>query len=136
MNAFLSSESVNKRFNSAVQNEEIYVTKNADKPKIRSIAYELNDNIIRYHASISKPKNAKDNTDLPDLLITVKTTKKNHKTRLKSIINTWFKLVSSITYFITDEEDTNFSNKTGGKMIITDCEKSHERYFVVILISI
>lgn len=51
--------------------------------------------------------------ELDDIVITIKTTKKNHRSRLVPIIKTWFQYVPSHTYFITDEEDELISKITG-----------------------
>jgi hypothetical protein len=128
ISTFLSSKSFSKRFNSAILNEEIDGTTNtAYKNQISRIFYELNASKIKLDTSEVQPQILRTNAILSDLLITIKTTKSNHRTRLKPILDTWFNLVSTKTYFITDGEDQAYSIKTGNKMVVTNCEKSHQR---------
>jgi hypothetical protein len=49
---------------------------------------------------------------LCDLTVTVKTTKNNHFFKLRTIVDTWFRLVPSKVFFITDHKDQEYSNKT------------------------
>ncbi|CAF0860453.1 unnamed protein product [Brachionus calyciflorus] len=64
---------------------------------------------------------------LCDLVITIKTTKENHETKLKAIIETWFTLVPSKTFIITDEFDEKISQLTNNHLINTTCGKTHNR---------
>ncbi|XP_003748205.1 fringe glycosyltransferase [Galendromus occidentalis] len=64
---------------------------------------------------------------IEDLFISVKTTKKFHRSRLDVILQTWFKLARDQTYFFTDEDDEEFSSKTYNHLINTGCPSSHNR---------
>ena len=65
--------------------------------------------------------NQEQQLELKDILITIKTTQPNHRSRLKPIIDTWFKLLPSNIFFITDEPDELFSLLTGFFCWITVC---------------
>ncbi|XP_046352005.1 fringe glycosyltransferase-like [Haliotis rufescens] len=66
-------------------------------------------------------------TELSDIFISVKTSKKYHESRVGVILKTWFTLVREQTYFFTDSEDKNFQDRTGGHMINTNCSSTHNR---------
>ncbi|XP_074648813.1 fringe glycosyltransferase-like [Tubulanus polymorphus] len=66
-------------------------------------------------------------TEISDLFISVKTTKKYHRERLDVILNTWFKLAREQTHFFTDSDDHEYQMKTNGRMINTNCSASHNR---------
>lgn len=67
------------------------------------------------------------NIDLDDIFISVKTTKKNHDTRLKTIIKTWFQLARDQTWFFTDYDDDFYQNLTTHHMVQTGCAQGHFR---------
>ena len=45
-----------------------------------------------------------------DVFISVKTTHKNHQSRLDTVISTWYQLARENTYFFTDKDDLNISS--------------------------
>lgn len=64
---------------------------------------------------------------LEKVFITVKTTGRNHLTRLPVIIKTWFQLAKKQTWFFTDTNDQHLSQVTGGHVINTNCSATHSR---------
>ncbi|XP_053202888.1 fringe glycosyltransferase-like [Panonychus citri] len=68
---------------------------------------------------------------LKDIFISVKTTQSNHRTRLKIILDTWFKQSAGVTYFFTDspsdEQYSKLIGDAGGHLIRTNCSISHHR---------
>lgn len=73
-----------------------------------------------------KPKWHK--TDLNDIFISIKTTNRNHKTRLKLLLNTWVELAINQTYVFTDSEDPNLKSVfPKGHVINTNCSSRHSR---------
>jgi len=67
------------------------------------------------------------NIDLDDIFISVKTTKKYHESRLKTIVKTWFQLARDQIWFFTDFEDEVYQNLTNHHMVQTNCSKGHYR---------
>lgn len=159
-----SSNTLNKRLHTAMLNEEIDGTTNTIYKGHKSIVLnsitshysrekfnETRLEKIVYSTNMETTRRQEDYLiDLTDIVITIKTTLKNHRSRLKPIIDTWFKLVPQKTYFVTDNEDQAYSYKTGkfvtandqichnyflffftnlkgGKMVVTNCETSHAR---------
>ncbi|XP_055620559.1 fringe glycosyltransferase [Toxorhynchites rutilus septentrionalis] len=66
-------------------------------------------------------------TELDDLLISVKTTKGYHDTRLEMIIKTWYQLAKEQTWFFTDTDDQHYQKMTNGHMVNTNCSQGHFR---------
>lgn len=66
-------------------------------------------------------------TELDDLLISVKTTKAYHDTRLEMIIKTWYQLAKEQTWFFTDTDDPHYQKLTNGHMVNTNCSQGHFR---------
>ncbi|RWS27260.1 fringe glycosyltransferase-like protein [Leptotrombidium deliense] len=64
---------------------------------------------------------------LRDIFISVKTTKIFHRSRVDLIVKTWFALAKDQTFFFTDGEDAEYSAKTKGHLINTNCSSSHNR---------
>ncbi|KAK2714739.1 hypothetical protein QYM36_009081, partial [Artemia franciscana] len=62
-----------------------------------------------------------------DLFISVKTTLNYHKPRLDLILKTWYKLARDQVWFFTDSDDPEYSEKTNGHLINTNCSASHNR---------
>lgn len=61
-----------------------------------------------------------------DVFISVKTTHKNHESRLETVISTWYQLAREHTYFFTDKEDANIRSKVK-EYRVTGCGDSHSR---------
>jgi hypothetical protein len=62
------------------------------------------------------------------LLVTVKTTISNHNTKVKLILATWYNLIKSNVYFITDTKDVALLDELPqDHLVVTQCEKSHSR---------
>ena len=104
-----------------------------------------------FHASNSRlnPKfNRHQQTRQHDIFISVKTTKKFHRSRLDVILDTWFQLAPRETWFFTDGHDKEVSEKTGTKngayfltlfyntigfyfadnhLLVTGCSSDHSR---------
>ncbi|XP_058057527.1 fringe glycosyltransferase [Anopheles bellator] len=66
-------------------------------------------------------------TELDDLLISVKTTKGYHDTRLEMIIKTWYQLAKEQTWFFTDTDDAHYQKLTNNHMVNTNCSQGHFR---------
>ncbi|XP_053677521.1 fringe glycosyltransferase [Anopheles nili] len=66
-------------------------------------------------------------TELDDLLISVKTTKSYHDTRLEMIIKTWYQLAKEQTWFFTDTDDPHYQKLTNNHMVNTNCSQGHFR---------
>ncbi|XP_055536258.1 fringe glycosyltransferase [Wyeomyia smithii] len=66
-------------------------------------------------------------TELDDVLISVKTTKGYHDTRLEMIIKTWYQLAKEQTWFFTDTDDQHYQKLTNGHMVNTNCSQGHFR---------
>ncbi|KRZ61304.1 Fringe glycosyltransferase [Trichinella nativa] len=60
-----------------------------------------------------------------DVFITVKTSARFHKSRIASILDTWFQLAPGDIFFITDQDDKHLSRRTGEHVIATQCRASH-----------
>merc|ERR1719367_816782 len=73
------------------------------------------------------PKNI-NKLDNKDVFISVKTTAKNHQSRLDTVIGTWYQLARDHAYFFTDRKDPIFEAKVNsGHLIVTRCGDSHSR---------
>ncbi|XP_050439548.1 fringe glycosyltransferase [Adelges cooleyi] len=68
-----------------------------------------------------------DDSVLQNTFITVKTTGRNHLTRLPVIIKTWFQVAKDQTWFFTDTDDRHLSQITNGHVINTNCSATHSR---------
>ncbi|XP_065200820.1 fringe glycosyltransferase [Planococcus citri] len=87
---------------------------------------EKTPNTIQFYTDITAtPVSA--TTYLEDIFISVKTTKRNHNTRLKYILKTWFQLAKDQTWFFTDVEEKQLQKLTNNHMINTNCSASHNR---------
>lgn len=118
MNVFLSTSTLDRRFNRAVKNEEIDgiidSTLRINRKKTSTLNMVKLNVLQKSRIQILEAKNRQLNSEcfimsyktknhsknnkidqLCDLLITIKTTIANHKTRIKLIVDTWFKLISS-----------------------------------------
>ena len=61
-----------------------------------------------------------------DVFISVKTTHKNHQSRLDTVISTWYQLARENTYFFTDKDDLKIRQKVK-HLQVTGCGDSHSR---------
>ncbi|XP_064637873.1 fringe glycosyltransferase-like [Lineus longissimus] len=66
-------------------------------------------------------------TQIEDMFISVKTTKKYHQGRLDLLLDTWVSLARDQTYFFTDTNDEYYHKKTNGHLINTNCSQGHNR---------
>ena len=66
-------------------------------------------------------------TSLSDIFISVKTSKKFHKSRLSAVLATWFNQARSSTFFFTDEADPETKKLAGGHLVATKCASDHSR---------
>ena len=66
-------------------------------------------------------------TSLSDIFISVKTSKKFHKSRLGVVLATWFNQARSSTFFFTDEADPETKKLAGGHLVATKCASDHSR---------
>ena len=66
-------------------------------------------------------------TSLSDIFISVKTSKKFHKSRLGVVLTTWFNQARSSTFFFTDEVDAETKSLAGGHLVATKCASDHSR---------
>lgn len=67
-------------------------------------------------------------TELRDIFISIKTTNKNHKTRLKVLLDTWVQFAINQTYVFTDSEDQFLQGMLPTNHVInTNCSNQHTR---------
>jgi hypothetical protein len=95
--------------------------------KKRSNSINKQNNELKFN-DCNYLNNSLNNLALCDLIITIKTTKQNHKTKLLNIIETWYDLIFSKVFIVSDEKDEIISNLTNNKLIVTNCDNSHSRY--------
>ncbi|XP_065271752.1 beta-1,3-N-acetylglucosaminyltransferase radical fringe isoform X1 [Emys orbicularis] len=69
----------------------------------------------------------KENLELKDIFIAVKTTRKYHKTRLDLLFQTWISQAKRQTFIFTDWEDRELRLRAGDHMINTNCSAVHTR---------
>uniref|UniRef100_A0A8C8S6U9 Beta-1,3-N-acetylglucosaminyltransferase n=1 Tax=Pelusios castaneus TaxID=367368 RepID=A0A8C8S6U9_9SAUR len=69
----------------------------------------------------------KENLELKDIFIAVKTTRKYHKTRLDLLFQTWISQAKRQTFIFTDWEDHELRLRAGDHMINTNCSAVHTR---------
>ncbi|KAK6170600.1 hypothetical protein SNE40_018957 [Patella caerulea] len=73
----------------------------------------------------SGDKNRK--TELSDIFISVKTTQRNHKSRLRILLDTWILLARDQTHIFTDADDPEISHDKGVHVVNTNCLPTHSR---------
>ena len=74
------------------------------------------------------PKNTATALSHQDVFISVKTTHKNHQSRLEPVISTWYQMARDHTYFFTDRHDPITEAKVNsGHLVVTQCGDSHSR---------
>ena len=78
--------------------------------------------LARNNAVLEPPE-----TSLSDIFISVKTSKKFHKSRLAVVLATWFNQARSSTFFFTDEADPETKELAGGHLVATKCASDHSR---------
>ncbi|XP_065196291.1 beta-1,3-N-acetylglucosaminyltransferase lunatic fringe-like [Sycon ciliatum] len=61
------------------------------------------------------------------ITIAVKTSQKNHKSRIALLLRTWLSESQSSAYVFTDAEDTVLSDALDDRVFVTDCGQSHQR---------
>ena len=67
-------------------------------------------------------------TELGDIFISVKTTAKNHFTRLKVLLDTWIQLAINQTFIFTDSDDAELQKMLpDGHVLNTNCSSEHTR---------
>lgn len=82
----------------------------------------------RRNSDRKKIKEVWHQTDLTDIFISIKTTGKNHRTRLKVLLDTWIQLAINQTYVFTDTDDLNLQNFFPPNHVInTNCSSLHNR---------
>jgi len=92
---------------------------------LRTSGSKFSVNHITYVRKHPKNVNKLDNRDV---FISVKTTAKNHHSRLDTVIGTWYQLARDHAYFFTDRKDPITEAKVnGGHLIVTECGDSHSR---------
>lgn len=100
-------------------------------PKKAAVTISRKEHIVQAAKKLQVPTSTEPLSEpllaLEDLFISVKTTKKFHRERLDVILKTWFRLARDQTYFFTDEDDEEFSQKTYNHLINTRCPPSHNR---------
>ena len=78
--------------------------------------------LARNNAVLEPPE-----TSLSDIFISVKTSKKFHKSRLGVLLATWFTQARSSTFFFTDEADKETKELADGHLVATKCASDHSR---------
>lgn len=69
----------------------------------------------------------RDQLELRDIFIAVKTTRKYHKSRLDLLFQTWVSRANEQTFIFTDGEDKELRKKAGDNIINTNCSAAHTR---------
>ncbi|XP_046398264.1 fringe glycosyltransferase [Ischnura elegans] len=96
------------------------------KPEIGDMAKGSHKGSSAVDTTTTMPPTARSTTTtLDDLFISVKTTGGFHRSRVQLVLQTWFNLAKSQTWFFTDTNDVEFQEKTGGHMVNTNCSSSH-----------
>ncbi|KAL0983892.1 hypothetical protein UPYG_G00134430 [Umbra pygmaea] len=70
---------------------------------------------------------SRDQLELKDIFIAVKTTKKYHKSRLDLLFQTWMSKAKEQTFIFTDGEDPELRRRAGLNVINTNCSAAHTR---------
>ncbi|KAJ6660356.1 hypothetical protein lerEdw1_017779 [Lerista edwardsae] len=70
---------------------------------------------------------AKEELELKDIFIAVKTTRKYHKMRLNLLFQTWISQAKGQTFIFTDWEDQELRLRAGDRVINTNCSAVHTR---------
>ena len=84
-----------------------------------------NRNVVTYIRRHPKNINTLEHSDV---FISVKTTAKNHQSRLEPVISTWYQMARDHTYFFTDQNDPKTEAKVDkGHLVVTNCGNSHSR---------
>ena len=65
--------------------------------------------------------------DIDDLLVTVKSTRKNYNSRIQLLLDTWHKEALERTFLVTDGFDAELNKKLDGKLVATSCDNDHSR---------
>lgn len=65
--------------------------------------------------------------EIDDLLVTVKSTRKNYNNRVQLLLDTWHTEALERTFIVTDAFDAGLNKKLGGKLIATNCNNDHSR---------
>ncbi|XP_063962068.1 fringe glycosyltransferase-like [Lytechinus pictus] len=73
----------------------------------------------------SRPPGTESKTEISDVFIGVKTTRKYHSSRLQLILDTWYSLAPEEIYFFTDVDDSELQEKTNGHMVNTGCGQGY-----------
>ena len=66
--------------------------------------------------------------DIDDLLVTVKSTRKNYNSRIQLLLDTWHKEALERTFVVTDVYDAKLNAKLDGKLVATSCNNDHSRF--------
>jgi len=71
----------------------------------------------------------KETLSIDDIYFSVKTTGKNHDSRVRVIVDTWFNDAPDSIYFFTDiDADISLQSRTNHQVINTHCKASHSPY--------
>ena len=65
--------------------------------------------------------------EIDDLLVTVKSTRKNYNDRVQLLLDTWHKEALQRTFIVTDAFDADLNKKLDGKLLPTNCDNDHSR---------
>ena len=65
--------------------------------------------------------------EIDDLLVTVKSTRKNYNSRIQLLLDTWHKEALERTFLVTDGFDAELNKKLDGKLVATNCDNDHSR---------
>lgn len=101
---------------------ELLSRKQRNAMSVETITDDEKEKRKNVHPSL-KSKNER--TELSDIFIAVKTTKKYHDRRLKLLINTWIGQAREETYIFTDDNDK--LDIPDGHLINTNCSNTHYR---------
>lgn len=87
-----------------------------------------NDNDAHLSVSVNPAWESSRMTELSDIFISVKTTRNNHNTRVRLLLDTWASVARAQTYFFTDQNDEELEKHVmKGHVINTNCTNTHSR---------
>ncbi|XP_006825396.1 beta-1,3-N-acetylglucosaminyltransferase lunatic fringe [Saccoglossus kowalevskii] len=88
---------------------------------------KLSMGLLDMSQMVTSPVNSPRRTELSDIFIGVKTTKRYHAERLDLLLDTWVDMSLEQTYLFTDQEDYEYNKKLHGHLINTNCSSLHTR---------
>ena len=116
-----------KDFGNSFQNKGI--VHRVHRELTANFGYDVHDaKTYKGKNTTSKMKKVLYHTELRDIFISIKTTNKNHRSRLKVLLDTWVQSAINQTYVFTDSEDQTLQTMLPTNHVInTNCSNQHTR---------